>query len=517
MQKHTIHREKTHQFSRLATKLTYQQEDLTALLTAPFSLENLGLQMHRKQANYSIHNRQVLVSELKKQFTNLSEESPVFRNIQKLESENTFTITTGHQLNIGTGPAYVIYKIIHCIRLAEELKKTYPTFDFVPVFWLATEDHDIEEVNHTTIFGKKISWNENQGGAVGNYTLNHWEEMKDEIAAFFTNYPDSEIHTLLQKYTGKNVAAATQELFHSLFEKEGVIVLEPNVPGLKTLFVETMQREAQVPFVEECVNKANQTIEQLGFSPQAFARPINLFRLSEGKRERLLEVNNPEVLKEIHENPDHFSPNVLLRPAFQETILPNLVYVGGGGEISYWIQQKEIFKTIGLEFPLLSVRNSVQIIDATTLNKWQKLGFSWEDIFIPLQDLQRQYIKSNSGEELNFISLDLAVEKLHGVLQNHATFFDQNMGKFVEAESTRLSKQMEAIKAKFVKQRKSQLDLAMKQLEDLKAKLLPNNALQERTESFFSFCKDGAIQSKIELLKSVMDPFENDLIVLLLD
>jgi uncharacterized protein YllA (UPF0747 family) len=207
----------------------------------------------------------------------------------------------------------------------------------------------------------------------------------------------------------------------------------------------------------------------------------------------------------------------MLRPAYQETILPNIVYVGGGGEISYWIQQKEIFKTIGVEFPLLSVRNSVQIIDATTLNKWKKLGFSWEAIFTPLQELQRQYIQTNSGEELNFTSLDLALEKLQGVLQNHATFFDQNMEKFVEAESTRLSKQMETIQAKFVKQRKNQLDLAMKQLEDLKAKLLPNNALQERTESFFSFCKDGAIQSKIELLKSVMDPFENDLIVLLLD
>ncbi len=517
MQKQTIHREKTQQFSRLATTLTYHQEQLATLLSAPFSLENLGAQITRKKANYSTHNRQVLVRELKKQFPELSESSPVFANIQKLESQNTFTITTGHQLNIGTGPAYVIYKIIHCIRLADELKKTYPTFDFVPVFWLATEDHDIEEVNHTTIFGKKISWNENQGGAVGKYALNHWEEMKAEIAAFFQNNPESEIHQVLQKYTGKNVAAATQQLFHALFEKEGLIVLEPNVPGLKTLFVETMQREAQVPFVEQCVHTANQTIEQLGFSPQAFARPINLFRLSEGKRERLLEANDLEVLKAMHENPDYFSPNVLLRPAFQETILPNLVYVGGGGEISYWIQQKGIFETIGLEFPLLSVRNSVQIVEASQLKKWNKLGFSWEDIFTPLQELQRQYIQANSGEELNFTSLDLAVEKLQSVLQNHATFFDQNMEKFVEAESTRLSKQMEAIKAKFVKQRKSQLDLAMKQLEDLKAKLLPNNALQERTESFFSFCKDGAIQSKIELLKSVMDPFENDLIVLLLD
>lgn len=517
MQKHTIHRVKTYQFSRLATTLTYQQEQLTTLLTAPFSLENLGAQIARKKANYSILNRQVLVSELLKQFPNLSEESPVSRNIQKLASEDTFTITTGHQLNIASGPAYVMYKIIHCIRLAEEAKKKYPSNDFVPVFWLATEDHDIEEVNHTTIFGKKISWNEKQGGAVGKYVLNYWEEMKAEIAAFFQNNPESEIHQLLEKYSGKNVAEATQQFYHTLFEKEGVIVLEPNVPGLKALFLETMQREAQVPFVERCVSATNKTIEKLGFSPQAFARPINLFRLSEGKRERLLEVNNPEVLQEMQSNPHHFSPNVLLRPAFQETILPNLVYVGGGGEISYWIQQKGIFETIGLVFPLLNVRNSIQILEASQLKKWEKLGFTWEDIFNPLQELQNQYIKSNSREELDFTDLDLAVEKLQSVIQNHATFFDQNIEKYIHAESAKLANQMEGIKAKFVKQRKSQLEHAMKQLEDVKAKLLPNNALQERTESFFSFCKDGAIQSKIDLLKSVIDPFENDLIVLLLD
>jgi len=517
MQKHTIHREKTKQFSRLATTLSYQQESLSSLLTAPYSLHNIGAQIHLKKENYPLLNRQVLVEELKKQFPNIPKESPVYQNIVLLENENTFTVTTGHQLNIGTGPAYVIYKLIHCIRLAEELKKAYPTYDFVPVFWLATEDHDIEEVNHTTVFGKKISWNENQGGAVGHYVLNHWEEMKEEIAALFQNHPSSEIHQLLKKYTGQNVAEATQQLVYALFEKEGLIVLEPNVPALKRLFSDTMLREAQTPFVEKCVVQTNQTIEKMGFTPQAFARPINLFRLSEGKRERVMEVNNPEIADEIQENPVSFSPNVLLRPAFQETILPNLVYVGGGGEISYWIQQKAIFQEIGVQFPLLSVRNSVQVFDANTLKKWRKLGFDWQDIFIPLQELQRQYIQAHSGEEIDFTEVDLALENMQHVLQRQATFFDQNMEKLMDAEAAKLSKQVEGIKAKLIKQRKSQLDLAMKQMEDLKNKLLPNNALQERTESFLSFCTDGDVQSKISLLKSVMDPFENDLIVLLLD
>ena len=517
MQKHTIHRETTGQFSNLATTLTYRQDVLSELINAPFSLENLGLQISKKQQNYLPETRAVLVKELRKQFPNLELDSPVAKNIERLVQNSTFTITTGHQLNIATGPAYVIYKIIHCIRLAEELKKEYPNNDFVPVFWLATEDHDIEEVNHTTLFGKKIQWNENQGGAVGQYTLNQWEEMKAEIAAFFQNYPTSEIHQLLEIYTGKNVADATQQLFHNLFERFGVIVIEPNVSGLKALFAKTMQREVSEPFVEQCVQKTNEKIELLGFTPQAFARPINLFQLTKGKRERLLEVNDSAIIHEINIFPDHFSPNVMLRPAYQETILPNLVYVGGGGEISYWIQQKEIFETIGLTFPLLSVRNSIQLIDASTQKKCDKLKLSWQDTFKPLQELQRQYIQDNSGEELNFTLIDESLSKLNNVLADQAILFDQNMEKFIEAETSKLSKQIDMIKSKFTKQRKGQLDVAMKQLEDLKTKLFPNNGLQERTESFLSFCKDGNVSAQIDILKNAMDPFENDLIVLLLD
>ncbi len=517
MQKHTIHREKSGQFSKLATTLTYQQDTLSELISSPFSMKNIGQHIPKKQLNYLPQTRVTLVNELKKQFPNLPFSSPLAKNIELLAKETTFTITTGHQLNIATGPAYVIYKIIHCIRLAEELKKEYPNNDFVPVFWLATEDHDIEEVNHTTIFGKKIHWNENQGGAVGQYELADWEEMKAEISSLYQNHPSSEIHELLKSYTGRNVAEATQQLFHHLFERFGVIVIEPNVPGLKALFKETMKREASQPFVEQCILKTNKKIVQLGYEPQAFARPINLFQLTKGKRERLVEINDFSIIQAIENHPEQFSPNVMLRPAFQETILPNLVYVGGGGEISYWIQQKGIFEAIGLEFPILSVRNSVQLIDVSTQKKCEKLNLSWSDTFKPLQELQHQYLQKNSGEELNFIQIDEALSNLNSVLLNHASLFDQNMEKFVDAESNKLSKQIDMIKYKFTKQRKGQLEAAMKQLEDLKSKLFPNNGLQERTESFLSFCKDGNISSQIDTLKNAMNPFENDLIVLLLD
>ena len=517
MQKYTLHRETSGQFSKLANTLMYNQEALSSLIRAPFSLANCESQILLKKSNYSSENRKTLVSALKKQYDFLSPSSLVFQNIEKLAEENTFTVTTGHQLNIASGPAYVIYKIIHCICLAEELNKAYPSYSIIPVFWMATEDHDIEEVNHTSIFGKEIRWDQNQGGAVGQYELVEWESMKNEIATFFQHYPDCEILDLLKSYDGKTVAEATKSFYHKIFERFGLIVIEPNVPELKSLFVSTMQKELRSPFVEQNVLSTNEEIQKLGYTPQAFARPINLFQLSKGKRERLLDSNDHLILSKIKESPEAFSPNVMLRPAYQETILPNLVYVGGGGEISYWIQQKGIFDELGLTFPLISVRNSIQIIDASTSKKMEKIGVTWEETFQSIQDLQRNFLAKNAGDELDFSSIDEAFIKLSSNLSKQANFFDQNMEKFVDAETSKLAKQLEMIKSKFTKQSKAQFELVMKQLEDLKTKLFPKQGLQERTESFFTFCKDGNFSAKMDLIKEMMDPFEKDLIVLLLD
>ena len=223
-----------------------------------------------------------------------------------------------------------------------------------------------------------------------------------------------------------------------------------------------------------------------------------------------------EIIEKIKNNPESFSPNVMMRPLYQETILPNLTYVGGGGEISYWIQQKGIFDAMQLPFPLLQVRSSVQWIDSQSNKKMNQLGLNAEHLFQSVAELQKKYLKENHSEVLDFSNLIKAGESLSQEILSHSLRIDQTFEKYALAEISKVEKLIENIQLKLTKQKKSQSDIAMKQIEDLKSKLFPFNGLQERTESFFSICRDGEVSSKIELFYEAINPFEKDLILLFL-
>jgi bacillithiol biosynthesis cysteine-adding enzyme BshC len=526
MQKNTIHREDTKLFSSLSNTLVYNQERLKELITTPFCLGAFKNQILAKQNTFTQQQRDTLVAVLNQQYTDLSMDSLVHNNIQSLKQTNTFTIVTGHQLNLFTGPAYVIYKILHIINLCERLKEQYPENNFVPVFWMATEDHDIEEINNTKLFGKSIVWEQNQGGPVGRYSLENWSEIQQTLKQFFLNNEHAEIHHLIDSYKGNSLAEATKNLFHTLFEKYGLVILDQDDATLKKQFAPIFKQEIENSFVESAVQKANEQIEQMGFKPQAFVRPINIFYIEKGIRNRLkindnlIEIDGigtftiDEILAKLEQNPASFSPNVMMRPLYQEFSLPNLTYVGGGGEISYWIQQKGIFDTINLPFPLIQVRNSVEVIDPTNAKKWNKLGLYMEDLFASTQELQKLYVDKHDTDKLDFSVLDTLTDQLTAFLQTQIVSVDASLDKFAEAEMSKLQKQIDAIKGKLIKQKKGQFEVALKQIEEVKAKLFPNQGLQERTDSFFTFCKDGNYIALLDQFKQAMDPFEKDLILL---
>ena len=528
MQKNTIHREDTKLFSSLSNTLVYNQERLKELITTPFCLGAFKNQIFAKQNSFTQQQRDTLVAVLNQQYGNLSTDSLVYQHIQSLKQTNTFTIVTGHQLNLFTGPAYVIYKILHIINLCERLKEEYPENNFVPVFWMATEDHDIEEINNTKLFGKSIVWEENQGGPVGRYSLENWSEIQEVLKKFFQNNEQAEINQLIDSYQGNTLAEATKNFFHTLFEKYGLVILDQDDAKLKKQFAPVFKEEIENSFVENAVLQANAKIEQMGFKPQAFVRPINIFYIEKGIRNRLkindnqIEIDGvgsftkDEILAKLEQNPASFSPNVMMRPLYQEYSLPNLTYVGGGGEISYWIQQKGIFDAIDLPFPLIQVRNSVEVIDPTNAKKWNKLGLYMDDLFASTQELQKLYIDKHDTDKLDFSVLETLANQFTEYLQNQIVSVDASLDKFAEAELSKLQKQLDAIKGKLIKQKKGQFEVALKQIEEVKAKLFPNQGLQERTDSFFTFCKDGNYSALIDQFKQAMDPFEKDLILLYL-
>lgn len=525
MQISKIHRAATGLFSNISNELVYRQEYLALFIQEVFSKKAFENQMQIKSAAFSLSQREQLVEVIKSQYSTFSDSPEVNKNIEALLDENTFTITTGHQLSLYTGPIYFIYKILHVIKLCAELKESYPTKNFVPVFWMASEDHDFEEVNHFYLFGKKIIWETDQKGPVGFFDPSSLETIKADLHQFFANKPDSEIHNLIDALSGENMGQAQQQLVHELFKSFGLIVLEPNDKRLKQQFLPIMEQEIFSSFGESAVQSKTSELEKLGFKGQVFPRPINFFYIDKGVRERVQLIDGTysiegigtfskeELKKLLNEHPERFSPNVVFRPVYQEVILPNLCYVGGGGEMAYWLQLKDVFEKANVVYPLIQVRNSLALIDAGTQKKMAKVGLNFEDFLEDIDVLKKDYVLKNATDDVDFSALKTQFENIQANLKAQLVSIDPQMVSFIEIENNKLEKQFEGIQTKVLRVQKQKMETSMKQLEDVKAKFFPAGQLQERVESFLTFCPTGEYKSLIDSLYEAIEPFERDFIV----
>lgn len=244
-------------------------------------------------------NRKVLVEVLNGQYKNIFQNNfefnvKVISNIELLNSENAFTVCTGHQLNIFTGPLYFLYKIITTINLSEELKKHYPQFNFIPVYWMASEDHDFEEINHIHLFGKKIEWKQDKKGASGRITTETIKSVLQELKAIIGESENSKklLQLFEQSYLeNKNLADAARYLVHNLFSKYGLVIIDGNDKKLKALFSEIMKDDM---LNNTAFKKVNETISKFGshYKAQVNPREINLFYLQENARERIERSNS---------------------------------------------------------------------------------------------------------------------------------------------------------------------------------------------------------------------------------
>lgn len=522
-----VTRQQTGLFTDLANDLVYQQSELKNFIQNEFSLEAFADQIELKQTNYSIETRKVMSSVFDHKYETTAPSKSQKINLELLNKENTFTITTGHQLSLFTGPLYFVLKILHAVKLANELTKKYPDSNFVPVFWMASEDHDFDEINQVNLFNQKFSWNTQQTGAVGRFTLENWSEFIGQIKGLFANHEEAEIHDLISIYDGSNLSEATFRLVNKMFGHYGLLVLDADDRKLKTIFSSVVRKELEDNLSFKAVNETNLNLEQKGIGSQAFAREINIFLLENGSRERIQFENGvyftdagtryskEEILSYLNSNPEQFSPNVILRPLYQETILPNLCYLGGGGEMAYWLQLKGVFDSYGVPYPLIQVRNSLMLIDEGTSKKMENVGWSTDELFQDIDALKKKYVLENA-EELDLSLLRQKQEDLIASCRALVKAVDPNMSGYIEAEMTRLTKQMDTIEQKLIRAEKGKYEKVLKQMDQIRDKLFPNNGLQERNVNFFNFCSDGEIKAHLDKIMDAIDPFEKDFIVLYL-
>jgi bacillithiol biosynthesis cysteine-adding enzyme BshC len=516
---------RTNCFTEQQLLISNNQKMLQDFVGRPFSKEAFFSQIELKSKNYLHSNRKLLHSVLKAKYSELDNNYLVLENINKLLDENCFTITTGHQLSLLSGPIYFVYKIIHVIKQCEELKKIHPNHHFVPVFWMASEDHDFEEIKTISIFGKSLNWETKQTGAVGRMNLAELQKTLDDFKQLFNNTSSNEIFDLINKMDGKTYGEAFFNFIHAMFSEFGLVIIDGDQKEFKKSFGSIMQLEIETKFSHKAVIQTSEKLSKSNYKIQVNPREINLFYLSEKRRERILPIGSnfgigeklftkKEILDLIEIKTESFSPNVILRPLYQEFLLPNLCYVGGTNELNYWLQLKQVFESAGILYPLIQARTSALWIDNSSIEKIKKFNLNSMNFFQSIADIKKQVLLHLESDNIDFQLADFQFIQLRNEFLTKSNHIDSSLNSRFGAEFAKIEKQLIQLKVQLEKSLKNRHEKTMYGIEQLKDKLFPNNELQERSVNFFQFCPDGKFKEKLRDLKSVIQPFDSDFLIL---
>lgn len=474
------------------------------------NLESFGDLIENR--NFPKENRPELVRVLKEQYSGLVLSGKLTQNITALKQHDCFTVTTGHQLNIFTGPVYFIYKIVSTIRISTILKEHYPQYDFVPVYWMASEDHDFAEINHFNLFGKEYSWNTPQKGAVGRFDPNGISEILEQLKDCPDFFRDA--------YTNfKTLADATRSIVNHLFGDLGLVVVDGDHPDLKRMFAPIVKDELLNQSTFQNVLESTEALRKNGYKTLVTPREINLFYLKGEIRERIvkkearyevlntdLTFSEQEILKQVEEHPEYFSPNVVTRTLYQEIILPNLAYVGGPGELNYWMQFKSSFDHYGIPFPLLIPRNNVLVVNKAQSKKFNKLELSSSDLFLSPNELKSTFVARNAKSSLDLESEKDHIGKIFEEIIEKIKMIDGSLTGYIKAEESKALKNLSQIEKRLQKAEERNQEMAINQLMGIKDKLFPNGSLQERHQNFLNFYVNNP--QFIEDLMEHLDPFD---------
>jgi len=492
----------TNSFSPAIIRYLENDPDLEQFRSFNADIEGFRKLLNTKKKNTS---RNILVEVLNEQYSKLPGKTAhqVSTNIELLLQDNTFTVCTGHQLNLFTGPLYFIFKIVTAINLAKELKTNFPDKNFVPVYWMATEDHDFAEINHTYISGKKISWDLEAAGATGRLPLNGIEKALNEYKGILGISAHAEhLGKLISNaYTGnKNLADASRQLVNALFEEYGLVILDADDKRLKKQFSAIMADDIIQQNSFRNISETNKKLSETGIEAQVNPREINFFYLLDGLRERIVfeeghyRILNSEIsfseeslLQEINDYPERFSPNVVMRPIYEEVILPNLAYIGGAAEIIYWLQLKQNFDHYEVDFPILLLRNSALFTPLNLEAKLRRLDLSFKDIFRDKEELKREWVLDHSENSLNLTDEWQELSSIFEKIKLRTYKIDPSLGPSTDAVKARLQRAVKNLEAKLMKAEKRNFADALSQIDAVKAKLFPKGGLQERSENFGQF------------------------------
>jgi bacillithiol synthase len=488
-------------FTKIVTEYLRQEPALQPFYRFPVSKAGIAEAIQQRQ-QFS-QQREVLVSGLRQQYASIADNGIALKQVESLSQPNTFTVSTAHQPNIFTGHLYFIYKILHTIKLADYLAAEFPDKNFVPVYYMGSEDADLDELGHIFIEGDRYDWKTDQKGAVGRMLVDDGllNLIKKFRGRLIVEPHGEDLMQLIEScYTkGVSIQDATFKLVHQLFGRYGLVVLIPDYPSYKSLMYDVFKDDLLANTSSQLVNK---TVEKLSehYKVQASPREINLFYLLENNRERIvqqgsifkvlntqLKFSEAEIVLELENHPERFSPNVILRGLFQELLLPNLAFIGGGGEIAYWLELKSLFEHYSIPFPVLVLRNSFMIVNDQQRKLADKLEIETSQLFLPEFELQKQIVIKHSKLQLKLDEQKQKATKLFSEIKQIAAQADKTLAAHCDALLQRLIDRIESVEQKILRAEKKTYEAEMRQLRKLKQQLFPNDSLQERVENFMIY------------------------------
>ncbi|NNE55718.1 MAG: bacillithiol biosynthesis cysteine-adding enzyme BshC [Flavobacteriales bacterium] len=466
--------------------------------------------------------REVLVEAIVQQYKNIPDYPATKSALEKLKEETSRTVTTGHQICLLSGPLFSLYKIASTINLARQMEAHDSKRSYVPVFWMATEDHDFEEIDHVYVRDQKIVWKSDATGAVGRITTKGITNFLDEVeSALPVHVLDSALWSSAKAayLESDDLASATRDFFQLLFGREGLVIVDADDPNLKSLATEEFESELTQRASEKFVQNQSEALETLGYKAQVFPREVNLFYLTENQRSRLevgadgfetsdgaREWKTQELIQELHQNPEVFSPNVVLRPVFQEIILPNVAYVGGPGELAYWLQLKGVFENFSVPFPKLVLRGMATFLSPSITRKMEQTGMSDEDIFLQKHDVIR---KLTADHRPSFESDKQAIRQSLESIATKASNVDASLEGMVKSTLAKQIKAVEQIEGRVDRAIKKQNEDLVNRIEAIFDSLYPEGMPQERRWNVLELIQYTEANFITELI-NIMDPLDNN-------
>jgi uncharacterized protein YllA (UPF0747 family) len=465
---------------------------------------NTILKVIQKKKGFPLEKRKILKDIITKQ--NLSNHPEIIKNIHKIDQPNTFFITTGHQLNLFGGPAFVFYKIATAIHLSKYFSNLYPEYNFIPLFWMATEDDDIDEINSFSTSGISFKINTTYKGIVKNLPLEdislsfrklEKEHLLDPIIQY--------LQIIIQDFydNSSDYAHAHHRFIQHFFENHGLLILDPSDNKFKDMVRYVLDEEVNYQVISQSIEQQNKILTDHNYKLQAFNRSVNFFKI----------IDNQRIYIEKNEDIGSSTPftwNVLSRPVIQEFALPNVAYIGGMNELSYWFQSMASFEHFQLSPPLLVPRSSWFFATHNLIKPVTKYHFPVSKLIEP-ENLFYQFLNRWIASKENFTLHDL-IEKMNiiqGQISQRIEEVDSTLIASHEKVRKHYQRELEKIEKKAIRSLKKRNKILIDKITKVRQFFLPAGQWQERKIHFLELYLNFGKEKWTDLLIQHSNPFED--------